>query len=88
MTILNYARKSTGRVNDAALGTFVSILCGIEERSRLSHWDTANEHMREALLHAKSKSSNKKEFIKNTKIETGIIKDSHPIIQWCVINWY
>lgn len=77
-----------GKVSKAAMDTFIGIAESIVLHSTLSPWDRANVHMREALLKAKSDSSDSKVFIKNAKLETGILKSNHPLLVWCVRSWY
>lgn len=88
MDILKHACQSSGNLSQDAMNTFAEIAQSIQHHSTLSQWDRSNEYMREALLKAKSDSSNKRVFIKNAMIETGIMRPKHPLIQWCVENWY
>lgn len=88
MNIMNHAQRSNGKLSQAAINTFASIAQSIDHHATLSQWDRANSHMRTALLKAKSDSSNSKTFMKNAKLETGILRNTHPLLQWCVQNWY
>lgn len=88
MTIMNNARKSNGKLSQAAINTFTSIAQSIDHHATLSQWDRQNVYMRESLMKARSDSSNSKTFLKNAMIETGILRTKHPLLQWCVQNWY
>lgn len=88
MNIMNHAQRSNGKLSKAAIQTFAGIAQSIDHHATLSPWDRANAHMREALLKARTDSSNSKTFIVNAKLETGILRNSHPLLQWCVQNWY
>lgn len=88
MSIISHASRSNGKLSQAAINTFTSIAQSINHHATLSQWDRANPHIREALLKAKSDSSNSKTFMKNARLETGILRNTHPLLQWCVQNWY
>lgn len=87
MDLMNYATTSQKGVNNEALETFKDITQSILERGNMNAWDTANNHMRAALMQAKRESSNKKEFLTKAKQATGILKNTHPVLVWCVGNW-
>lgn len=87
MDMMTYAATSQKGVSNEALDTFKGIAQSILERGNMSAWDTANIHMRAALLQAKRESSSKKEFITKAKQATGILKNTHPVLVWCVANW-
>lgn len=84
---LSQANSYKGNLSNEALQTFGSIAQSILERGNMSAWDTANKHMRSALMQAKHESSSKKEFITKAKQATGILKNTHPVLVWCVANW-
>lgn len=84
---LNAANRYTGKLSNEALDTFGSIAQSIIERGNMNAWDTANKHLRAALMQAKRESSNKKEFLVKAKQATGILKNTHPVMVWCVANW-
>lgn len=88
MNPLKYAATSNGKVSQEAIDTFAGIAQSIHEHSMKSPWDRANQHMKKALNEAKAKASNKKEFLVLAKEATGIAKNSHPLLVWCVDNWY
>ena len=85
--MLNHAAKSSKVVSAAARSTFNSIVDSIEARATMTPWDTANEHMRDALIQAKA-GRNKAQFIKAAKLATGIARNNHPLLVWCCKNWY
>lgn len=87
MDMMTYAATSQKVVSKEALDTFKGIAQSILERGSMSAWDTANKHMRAALMQAKRESNNKKEFIIKAKQATGILKNTHPMLVWCVANW-
>jgi len=87
MDMMSYAASSQKGVSNEALETFKDIAQSILERGNTNAWDTANKHMRAALMQAKRDSSNKKEFISKAKQATGIMKNTHPVLVWCVANW-
>lgn len=84
---LSNANSYKGSLSNEAVQTFGSIAQSIIERGGMNAWDTANKHMRAALMQAKRESSNKKEFIIKAKQATGILKNTHPVLVWCVANW-
>lgn len=88
MNILNHAQRSNGKLSQAAIQTFAGIAQSIAHHATLSPWDRANHHMREVLLKARSDSSNAKTFIKNAKLETGLLKSNDKLIVWCVGEWF
>jgi len=88
MDNLKYAASFNGKLSQAAINTFADITMSIEARSHMSPWDTANKHMRAALIEAKNQSKGRKEFLVKAKETTGIAKNSHPLLMWCVANWY
>lgn len=88
MNILNHAQRSNGKLSQEAIQTFADIAQSIAYHATLSPWDRANVYMREALTKARSDSSNSKTFLKNAKLETGLLKNSDPLLQWCVTHWY
>lgn len=87
MKALNNVPGYKGNLSNEAVQTFAGIAQSIIERGGMSAWDTANKHLRAALLQAKRESSNKKEFIIKAKQATGILKNTHPVLVWCVANW-
>lgn len=88
MNIMKHAQRSNGKLSQAAIQTFANISQSISHHATLSPWDRVNLHMREALTKARSDSSNAKTFLKNAKVETGILRNSHPLLQWCVKHWF
>lgn len=88
MSILDHAQRSNGKLSQEAIKTFAGIAQSISHHATLSQWDRANTHMKAALLKARSDSSNSKTFLKNAKLETGILRNNHPLLQWCAENWY
>lgn len=88
MDIMKNAASYNGKLSQAAINTFKDIAQSIHEHSLKSPWDHANNYMKEALLEAKDKSSNKKEFLVNAKKATGLLKNTDPLLVWCVTQWY
>lgn len=84
---LSTANSYKGNLSNEAINTFKGIAQSILERGNMNAWDTANKHMRAALMQAKRESSSKKEFITKAKQATGILKNTHPVLEWCVANW-
>lgn len=85
---LNQANKYEGKLSQAAINTFKDIAQSIHEAGMKSRWDKANQYMKEALLEAKQQSSNKKEFLVNAKKATGLLKNTDPLLVWCVEAWF
>lgn len=88
MNYLKGAQSFNGKLSQAAINTFTDIAASIEAHSKMSPWDRANQHMRQALTEAKSQSKNKKEFLVNAKKATGLLKNTDSLLVWCVDNWY
>lgn len=84
---LSNVNSYKGNLSNEAVQTFGSIAQSILERGNMNAWDTANKHMRAALMQAKRESCSKKEFIIKAKQATGILKNTHPVLAWCVVNW-
>ena len=84
---LSNANSYKGNLSNEAVQTFGSIAQSIIEHGNMNAWDKANKHMRAALMQAKRESSNKKEFLIKAKQATGILKNTHPVLVWCVANW-
>lgn len=87
MEILQHAASYKGQLSQAAINTFGEVVKGVIEEGSKSPWDKANSSMRNALMNAKRNSKSKAEFLVNAKKETGIAKNSHPLLVWCVANW-
>ena len=87
-TTLNAAQSYNGTLSNAALKTFGDIAASIDYHATLNAWDRANSHMRSALMQAKNNAKGKAAFLKLAKQATGIAKNSHPLLVWCVANWY
>lgn len=83
---LSQANSYKGNLSNEAINTFKDIAQSIYEHSLKTPWDRANQHMREALLEAKHQSKSKKEFITKAKKATGLLKNSDPLLVWCVAN--
>lgn len=88
MDLMKYAAKSPQTVSAEALNTLKDIAESIHKHSMMSQWDRANIHMKEALLEAKSQANNKTQFLKLTKQRTGLLKNTDPLLVWCVKEWY
>lgn len=88
MNILNQAAKSPKVVSKEALETLKGIAQSIREHSTMTPWERANSAMKGALHHARTLSKDKNDFLKKAKKETGILRNSHPLLVWCVQNWY
>lgn len=88
MDIMKNAASYNGKLSQAAINTFKDIAQSIHEYSMMSRWDKANQYMQAALLEAKQQSSNKKEFLVNAKKATGLLKNTDPLLVWCVQAWY
>lgn len=84
---LNAANRYNGKLSNAALRTLGDIAASIDYHASLNAWDRANTHMRSALIQAKDSSKSKAEFLKLAKASTGIAKNTHPLLVWCVENW-
>lgn len=88
MDLMKHAATSQKGISNEALDTFKGIAQSIHEHSMKSPWERANEHMKKALKEVKAQAKNKTEFLKLAKQETGIAKNSHPLLIWCVKEWY
>ncbi len=88
MNYMSYAASSDNKVSQEALTTLNEIAYSIHKHSTMSQWDRANTHMKEALLSVKAQATSKQDFLKKAKQETGIAKNSHPLLVWCISNWY
>jgi hypothetical protein len=84
---LSHANNFKGNLSNEAIQTFGNIAQSIIEHGNMNAWDKANKHMRAALMQAKRESSNKKEFLIKAKQTTGILKNTAPVLVWCVANW-
>jgi len=82
------AQSFNGKLSQAAINTFKDIAQSVHEHSLKSPWDRANQYMKQALTEAKDKSSNKKEFLVNAKKATGLLKNTDPLLVWCVQAWF
>ena len=87
MKALNNVPGYKGTLSNEAVQTFGNIAQSIIEHGNMNAWDRANTSMRAALMNAKRNSKSKAEFLVNAKKETGIAKNSHPLLVWCVVNW-
>lgn len=88
MDLMKHAATSQKGISNEALDTFKGIAQSIHEHSMKSPWERANEHMKKSLKEVKAQAKNKTEFLKLAKQETGIAKNSHPLLIWCVKEWY
>lgn len=88
MDILKHASSFNGNLSNEAIQTFKGIAQSIHEHSLKTPWDRANEHMRGALIEAFNMSADKKEFIKNAKKKTGLLKNDDPLIVQCIQTWF
>lgn len=88
MDIMKNAASYNGKLSQAAINTFKDIAQSIHEHSLKSPWDRANQYMRAGLIEAKDQSSNKKEFLVKAKKATGLLKNTDPLLVWCVEAWY
>lgn len=88
MDLMKHAATSQKGVSNEALDTFKDIAQSIHEHSMKSPQERANEHMKKALKKAKAQAKTKAEFLKIAKKETGIAKNSHHLLVWCVKEWY
>jgi hypothetical protein len=87
MKALNNVPGYKGNLSNEAIQTFAGIAQSILEHGNMSAWDRANSSMRAAVMQAKRESSSKKEFMIKAKQATGILKNTHPVLVWCVANW-
>jgi len=87
MKALNNVPGYKGNLSSEAVKTFGNIAQSIIEHGNMNAWDRANNSMRAALMQVKRNSNGKAEFLVKAKKETGIVKNSHPLLAWCVENW-